>query len=75
MRTNPLNDTLGFLISSCKVVCGFMLIRLFSTTPRFLFLFSGLFLMMTGLRFLVYYIFDEINDWNVRRLDKKERKH
>ncbi len=72
MKEKIILQSIAIFMSSARVVCGFMLLRLFQTNPRLLFLFSSIFLMMTGLRYLANLSFDTINNWNVRRLDRHD---
>ena len=54
------HDILGVTISSIKVICGSMLLTLYQTELKLLFLFSSLFLLMNGIHYLVYFTFDKI---------------
>lgn len=58
------------LISSIvKVLCGYMLVDLFAETTTWLFLISGLLLLIAGLNYLVPTIMDRIQLYIINKKD------
>ncbi len=65
------NTIFGIVMSSIRIGCGFRLLEI--APPRsLLFVVSGALLMFSGVQFMVPLVFDSINDWNVRKLTKKD---
>ena len=76
MKDEKFKDRLGEVIrqgsSVAKIVCGYMLIDLFAKTSTWLFLVSGLLLLIGGLNYLVPFVLDEVQNYVVTRARRKK---